>query len=88
MEIWGLTVNEALEAGTPVVATDAVGAAFDLLDGNNGIMISHSSVEELANAIKKYSNKSLYEQHCKEVANRFSVKNMATVFEKCINNNS
>lgn len=87
VEIWGLTVNEALETGTPVVATDAVGAAFDLLDGNNGVMISHSSVEELANAIEKYSNKSRYEQHCKEVAKKYSVKNMAAAFEKCINNN-
>ncbi len=87
VEIWGLTVNEALEVGTPVVATNAVGAAFDLLDGKDGLMIPHSSIEELANAIEKYSNKSAYKQHCKEIANKYSVKNMATVFEKCINNN-
>ena len=39
VEAWGLTINEALECNTPVVSTTAVGAAYDMLDGHNGIMV-------------------------------------------------
>ena len=86
VEIWGLTVNEALEAGTPVVATNAVGAAYDLLDGKNGIMVEHSSAVKLKEAIEKYVNKDMFKENCKETANRYSVHNMAQTFADCIDN--
>ena len=40
-EPWGLVVNEAMHAGLPVVATDAVGAAVGGLvrDGQNGYVV-------------------------------------------------
>ena len=31
IEAWGLTVNEALECGVPVVVSDVVGAGYDLI---------------------------------------------------------
>jgi len=53
-EAWGLTLNEALQFGKPVIATDAVGAAFDLVeDGINGFMVKNADVDALYEAIEK-----------------------------------
>jgi len=39
-EPWGLVLNEAMQFGKPVIATEAVGAAHDLIkDGRNGFVI-------------------------------------------------
>lgn len=83
IEAWGLTVNESLEQGTPVVATDVVGAAYDLLDGECGIMIKERNVEELASAISHFlhiSDKTSLSKKCIERYHQFSVENMAFGF--------
>ena len=51
-ETWGVSVNEALASGCPVVATDAVGAAYDLIeDGVNGYVVRAGDVAALAAAL-------------------------------------
>ena len=45
-EPWGLVVNEAMACGLPVVATDAVGAAEDLLAGTGAGMIVPTGDED------------------------------------------
>lgn len=51
-ETWGVSVNEALACGSPVVATDAVGAAYDLVqDGVNGYVVPEGDVDALASAL-------------------------------------
>jgi len=53
-EAWGLTLNEAMQFSKPVIATDAVGAAFDLIkDGVNGFVVKNSDVESLYQALKR-----------------------------------
>jgi glycosyltransferase involved in cell wall biosynthesis len=53
-EPWGLTLNEAMQFGLPIVSTDAVGAAYDLIEeGKNGYMVKEKNVDELKNAIEK-----------------------------------
>ena len=48
-EGWGVVVQEALGAGLPVIASDCVGAASDLvLAGKNGWLFSSASVDDLA----------------------------------------
>lgn len=55
VEAWGLSVNEALECGTPVLATTAVGAAFDLIiDGTNGYIAQENSVEKLRQKLEHF----------------------------------
>ena len=51
-EPWGVVVNEALASGSPVVATDAVGAAFDLVrEGRDGTIVAAGDVQALAAAL-------------------------------------
>ncbi len=54
-EPWGLVVNEAMNQGVPVVATDAVGAAAGGLiqDGVNGFVTPERDIAVLAEAIKR-----------------------------------
>jgi glycosyltransferase involved in cell wall biosynthesis len=48
-ETWGLVVNEAMTFGLPVVVSDRVGAATDLVrEGVNGYVVSHQDVDGLA----------------------------------------
>lgn len=51
-EPWGLVVNEAMCAGLPVIASEEVGAAGDLVeDGENGFQYEAGDVEALARAL-------------------------------------
>jgi glycosyltransferase involved in cell wall biosynthesis len=54
-EPWGLVVNEAMHAGLPVIATDAVGAAAGGLvrDGVNGFIVPERDAAALAGALRK-----------------------------------
>jgi glycosyltransferase involved in cell wall biosynthesis len=52
-EPWALVVNEALSQGTPVIATDSVGAAAGGLvrDGETGLVVGSGDATALARAI-------------------------------------
>ncbi len=51
-EPWGLVVNEAMAAGLPVIASDEVGAAADLVrEGENGSIYPCGDVEALADRL-------------------------------------
>lgn len=51
-EAWGFTVNEAMSLEIPVVATTAVGAAFDLIrDGETGMLAEENDAQSLADKI-------------------------------------
>ncbi len=54
-EAWGLVVNEAMHAGLPVIATDAVGAAAGGLvqDGRNGYVVPERNPQQLASALSR-----------------------------------
>jgi glycosyltransferase involved in cell wall biosynthesis len=54
LEPWGLVVNEAMHQGTPVIASDAVGAAAGGLvrEGRNGLVVPAGDAEALATRIR------------------------------------
>jgi glycosyltransferase involved in cell wall biosynthesis len=54
-EPWGLVVNEAMNRGLPVIASDAVGAAAGGLvrDGHNGVVVPAGDRDALAAAIDR-----------------------------------
>lgn len=52
-EPWGAVVNEAMAAGTPVVASDRVGAAVELIEtGVNGMVVKLGRIDLLAEAMR------------------------------------
>ena len=54
-EVWGLVINEALACGVPVIATDACGAAPDLIhEGENWSLVPARNPEALAGAITAF----------------------------------
>jgi glycosyltransferase involved in cell wall biosynthesis len=54
LEPWGLVVNEAMHQGTPVIASDAVGAVAGGLvrDGRNGLVVPAGDARALATRIE------------------------------------
>ncbi len=50
-EMWGLVVNEAMSVGLPIVCTDAVGCAPDLVGPDNGWIVPAGDVDALARAL-------------------------------------
>lgn len=51
-EAWGLAVNEAMACGTPVVVSDQVGCARDLVIGRAGRIVSFGDIDSLAQALQ------------------------------------
>jgi glycosyltransferase involved in cell wall biosynthesis len=49
---WGVVVNQAMAAGLPIIASDAVGAASDLIEeGKSGFVVPAGDVERLQEAM-------------------------------------
>jgi glycosyltransferase involved in cell wall biosynthesis len=52
---WGVVVNQAVGAGLPVICSDAVGAARDLVEPNhNGLIFSAGDVKALTDSLAYY----------------------------------
>jgi glycosyltransferase involved in cell wall biosynthesis len=59
-EAWGLVVNEAMSMALPVITTNAVGAAYDLIiDEYNGFIVKENDVISLHKAMNKILCKDL-----------------------------
>jgi glycosyltransferase involved in cell wall biosynthesis len=53
-ETWGVVVNEAAASGLPLVLSDRVGAAYDLLrDGENGFLVGAGDAEATGETFKR-----------------------------------
>lgn len=53
-EVWGLVVNEAVMFGKPVVVSENVGAAYDIVEPERtGLIVSAGDAAELANALNR-----------------------------------
>jgi glycosyltransferase involved in cell wall biosynthesis len=59
-EPWGVVVNEAAASGLPLVLSDRVGAAYDLLrDGENGFLVPAEDAQGAAAAFRKLADPDL-----------------------------
>ncbi|MBS1563496.1 MAG: glycosyltransferase family 4 protein, partial [Bacteroidetes bacterium] len=53
-ETWGLVVNEAMNFGLPVIASDQTGSAADLVqEGINGFRFQTGHIDQLENCLRK-----------------------------------
>ncbi len=54
---WGVVVNQALGAGLPIIASDQVGAAHDLVvPGENGFLFPASDATALAETMQRFTH--------------------------------
>jgi len=57
LEPWGLIINEVMNAEKPVIVSDQVGCAPDLVkDGENGFIFPAGDIQALAEALKNITN--------------------------------
>jgi len=76
-ESWGMTVNEAMHVGVPVLITTAVASGFDLVeDGVNGYMVKAGDADELYVRLRLVLSD-------KEIISRMRKESKKIVSERC-----
>lgn len=58
-ETWGLAVNEAMACGKPVIISDRVGCAIDLVNKVNGVIFKSGETQDLIAKLEHLSNSSI-----------------------------
>jgi glycosyltransferase involved in cell wall biosynthesis len=82
-ETWGLAVNEAMACGRPVITSDKVGCAKDLIFPEvNGYIFETNQLDNLINALKECINKNNYIRmgfHSSQIIQKWSFPNICKV---------
>lgn len=91
---WVFVVNEAMHCGVPVIATNAVGAAYDMIkDGITGFIVQEGDVSSLARALNevlgdRFLSKKMGQNAQKLEQQMFSYNQMKEIFCKAIEERS
>ncbi len=87
-EDFGITVVEAMAAGTPVIAYDGGGFRESVIDGETGILIKGTDEKTIEKAMRRFNKIKWDRKKIVENAKRFSrdefVKNVTRVLDKII----
>lgn len=88
-EPWGLALNEAAQFGLPLISTDAVGSAPDLIrDGKNGFIVKEKDSKQLKEKIEKIlESKKLREKMGRtslKIIKKFKYEDMVSGFIRAI----
>ena len=62
---WGLVVNEAMNFGCPVIVSDRVGCAPDLVAGKCGLVFPHDRPEALVAALRRMAGDDDFRARCR-----------------------
>jgi glycosyltransferase involved in cell wall biosynthesis len=87
-ETWGLTVNEAMNFGIPIIESDGVGSAIDLVnDGENGYIFHMDDENDLTNKMitllnMKKEDKDTMGTKSLDIINNYSFKEILAGFKK------
>ena len=81
-ETWGLSINEALASGTPVLVSDKAGCAQDLvIDGHNGYVFHSDNITDILQKMKMFCSEELRKQlkaNTKAATKSFSYSSFST----------
>jgi glycosyltransferase involved in cell wall biosynthesis len=70
-EVWGFVLNEGMEFGLPLIVSDAVGAAPDLVPGEeNGTIVPVGDVGALASALRRLMEDEALRRRMSEASRR------------------
>lgn len=61
IEAWGLTLNEAVQCKKYIIASSAVGSAYDLITNDNGAIFNQGDIDDLAQKLEEAITK------CKDI---------------------
>jgi phosphatidylinositol alpha 1,6-mannosyltransferase len=86
-ETWGMALSEAAAAGLPLVATEAVGGAWDLIEeGVNGYRVPVGDVAALREALRKVLAAAMWRDRAgrrsRELAERATPERWAEAVER------
>lgn len=90
VDAWAFVVNEAMYYGNPVISSDAVGSAFDMIqNGKNGFIVpeqdSNALYRSMRIVLSNDEKRVKMGKNSKEIVeNRFSYQNMVEGFNKAI----
>ena len=85
VDVWGLTLIEAIQYGKVIIATDAVGSSYELIeDGVNGFRIEAGNVKAMRNAIICAMSESMKLQASKKDMELFQMYNYNNMAQKYI----
>ncbi len=88
-EPWGLVVNEAMASGTPVIASDCVGASYDLIEvGKTGYVFKSNDQESLAKTLVRFyetfSQSGFSSDYIRSKVSAFNIENSASGFVEAL----
>ena len=83
-ETWGLAVNESMVSGTPVIVSDKVGCASDLVDSSVGYVFSYDDINGLVDILTSMTKNELMDLsiNSREKIKIFSYLNIVKALEE------
>jgi phosphatidyl-myo-inositol dimannoside synthase len=84
-EPWGMVLNEAAAAGLPLVASEAAGAGWDLIeDGVNGYRVPVDDAHALADALRKVAADRAWRERAGERSRQLTVGYTGEAWAKAV----
>lgn len=87
VDVWGLTIGEAIQFDKIVISTYGVGSAIDLIkNGLNGFIVQPENVKELVESIERseFISERSIEKVDKEIRKIYSAQNLASNYLECV----
>lgn len=76
-EVWGLVINEALASGLFVLCSKYAGAAYDLINDENGVIFDPYNIEEIVESIKKVKDNISFLRSKRDQISQWAVQNLS-----------
>ncbi|MBR8535731.1 glycosyltransferase family 4 protein [Carboxylicivirga sediminis] len=81
-ETWGLGVNEALASGRPVLVSDKVGCAADVVHASIGSIFSSGNASDLKAKLMELAKENITPHACQQHITSWSFEKICNVIEK------